>query len=96
MGGSLGGARRAGSSSGVAGKTSILQSPSRETPGQVELDLDDGAQGYCQVYGFSEVPCFAAQRLPGRRKGSLGSGRRWCPYQGSDTTVASLTWQCRR
>lgn len=69
MSGSQGGARRAGSTSGVAGKTSVLQSPSRETPGQVELDLDDGAQRYRQVYGFPEVPCLGAQRFARQREG---------------------------
>lgn len=69
MSGSQGGARRTGSTSGVAGKTSVLQSPSRETPGQVELDLDDGAQGYRQVYGFPEVPCLAAQRSARQKEG---------------------------
>lgn len=76
---------------GWLAKTSVLQSPSRETPGQVELDLDDGAQGYRQVYGFPEVPCLAAQRSARQREGLPRLWEASCLYRGSGTTMASLT-----
>lgn len=76
---------RAGSTSGVAGKASVLQSPSRETPGQV------GLRGPARCMGSQKSPASLLRDLPGGRKGSLGSGRHWCPYQGSGTTMVSLT-----
>lgn len=55
-----------------------------------------GLRGTARYMGSRKSPALGPRDLPGRGKGSLGFGRHWCLYQGSGTTMVSLTSQCRR
>lgn len=78
---SRGGAQRTESSSGGAGKASVLQSTERETPGQVKLDLNDRVQGEPSGLWVPGNPLLylvlLPRDIPGRGNGLLGSGRHW-------------------
>lgn len=50
-----------------------------------------GLRGTARCKGSQKSPALWPRDLPGRGKGSLGSGRHSCLYRGSGTTMASLT-----